>query len=157
MEQIVDKHNSFSSKKGSKTVFYDINKQEIDLDSILQKHKGHVLYIDFWASWCGPCIASFPDAEKLRKEFKDVVFLYFTLNDRIDAWSNASKRYKLNNGTNAESYFLASPDSEWIKSLKIDAIPRYVILDKEGKFVYRDAPSPKDEALKDIFKKLLKQ
>jgi thiol-disulfide isomerase/thioredoxin len=51
-----------------------------------------VVILDFWATWCGPCIASFPSMQKMVEKYKnnkDVVFLF------IDTWENTPEREKL--------------------------------------------------------------
>jgi len=63
----------------------DMSGKEVALNSL----KGKIVVIDFWATWCGPCIASFPGMQKTVNKFKDnpeVVFLF------IDTWENDSNR-----------------------------------------------------------------
>ncbi len=64
--------------------------QEVSLSDF----KGKVVFIDFWASWCGPCIKEVPSAKQLEAKFahnKDLVFLNISLDRNADAWEKAIK------------------------------------------------------------------
>jgi thiol-disulfide isomerase/thioredoxin len=66
----------------------NLQKKEVNLEEL----KGKVVVVDFWATWCGPCIASFPGMQKAVNKYRDnpnVVFLF------IDTWETDKDREKL--------------------------------------------------------------
>ncbi|MBN2766884.1 MAG: TlpA family protein disulfide reductase [Paludibacteraceae bacterium] len=61
----------------------DINGQKTTLSKILSQSKGKALYVDFWASWCAPCLREMPMSKELRQneKYKNTVFVYLAIND----------------------------------------------------------------------------
>ncbi|HUM89713.1 MAG TPA: TlpA disulfide reductase family protein, partial [Prolixibacteraceae bacterium] len=101
---------------------------------LAQKHAGKVVYIDFWAPWCGPCKGEFPYAPQLKKRFegKEVAFVYICGSGEKNAWENCIKQYKVN----GDHYYVeAKTYNELQKKYAITGIPRFMIMDKQGKIV----------------------
>lgn len=150
--------HGITETKNEDILLRDAKGNEINYETVRQEHKGKVLYVDFWASWCAPCRASMPEALKLRKEYagKEVVFLYLALNDREDTWKAAATKEQLD--INGISYFIVnSKSSKAIQELKVESIPRYLIYDKTGKLVYFRAPGPHGNEIREQLDKLLKE
>ena len=112
------------------------------LNYLSEKHKDKVLYVDVWATWCGPCIEEFKFTPNLHKHFKDkdVVFVNLCLSSNIDSW----KPSILKNNVNGENYFLDDKASQiFMGNNNLEGFPSYLIIDKNRKIHY-PAPRPSD-------------
>ena len=114
---------AFSAKLGETAPSFSLKSISgsgwVDLDSQPEK----ILYIDFWASWCGPCKLSFPSMIKLKELFKDDPFEIIAIS--VDADSKTAKKfldsYKINfkvaldsDGAAAEKYALPGMPSSFL-------------------------------------------
>ncbi|MDO4230119.1 MAG: TlpA disulfide reductase family protein [Capnocytophaga sp.] len=98
--------------------------------------KGKMLLVDFWASWCGPCIREKPELIKFYEKHKDKVEIVgVSLDEKPDAWKNAIERLKL---PWTQLSDLKGWKSEAIKQYGINAIPFAVLLNAEGIIIGRD-------------------
>lgn len=122
------------------------------------KYKGKVVYVDFWASWCGPCRGEFPFSKKMHdgfteKQKKNVVFLYVSIDEDENSWKNAVEKLNLNNGDHGISN--GGFGSGVSQKYQINSIPRYMIIDKNGTIVRPDAPRPSNPETLGLLLKLI--
>ncbi|MDB5116215.1 MAG: hypothetical protein JWQ79_1707 [Mucilaginibacter sp.] len=101
------------------------------IDSIKNKHKNKVVYINFWATWCGPCIGEMPYEKKLEEKLngKDVVFINVCLNSPKDLWLDDVAKFKL---TGDQLFFDPKQSGKIRYGLDINAIPHHILIDKNG-------------------------
>lgn len=133
----------------------DNNNETLYLKDIIKKHKGKVIYLDIWASWCNPCKTEMPHSLKLCKEFanKNIVFIYLSIDRYKDNWIDANK----NQNINKQLSFLAIDfkKTNLYRDLNINTIPRFMIFNKMGKIKYANAPRPSSSNIKQILNNCL--
>lgn len=104
------------------------------LQEIIKPFNGKVIFIDFWATWCGPCRSAMKKFEPAKKGFegKDVVFVYVTNETSpLDTWTNMIPSMA------GEHIRLKDEQYNYLKDkYGIKGIPSYLILNKEGEQVY---------------------
>ena len=123
----------------------------------LSDMKGHVTLIDFWATWCGPCRASFPHIAELYNEYspKGMNFFFVSCDDDKDAWRNfiAESKDGLSNYYN----ILAKMQKEGeiidqSENYAVHYIPTKYLIDTDGKIIGKfDDPQELDNKLQEIF------
>ncbi len=120
----------------------------------LSDFKGKVVYIDFWASWCGPCRAEIPASEELKKYFegKDIVFINISIDDNAENWA---KSININH-ISGINLLARGADRAQIKSYKAATIPMYFIIDKKGNLLFAPAMRPSNKAIYQLLEDAIK-
>lgn len=155
-QYILSDNSRFEKGDFSEENVINKNGDDISWNRIIESNKGKVLCIDFWASWCAPCIAELPYSFKLKKEFenKDIEFLYVSIDAGKQRWLDASGNLGFPQMNNC--FMVKKIQGSKIKEhFKIETIPRIIVYNKSGDVVSIDAPAPSDPALKKLLNKLM--
>lgn len=121
----------------------------------LESLKGKYVYIDVWATWCGPCRQEIPSLEKVEEQFqgKNILFVSISIDNSKDRekWSNLVNKKELSG-----IQLLADKewDSKFIRDYNIHGIPRFILIDPNGNIVNAQAPKPSDPKLIDLLNSL---
>ncbi|MCE7059347.1 TlpA disulfide reductase family protein [Dyadobacter sp. CY343] len=154
-EYIKEMYDFLETKKSATGYLVNAGGENISWKELIKNHRNKVVYVDFWASWCGPCRAEAPAAKSLKKRFegKDVVFINISMDENNAAWKKASKKDGIDTPDN---FILIQPSkSDLKKQYRISSIPRYFLIDKSGKIVDSNAPRPSDDKLVSEIERLL--
>lgn len=123
----------------------------------LESLKGKYVYIDVWATWCGPCRAEIPHLQEVEEKYKDknIAFVSISVDEKKDyeKWKKMVADKKLGG-----IQLIADNNwqSDFIKAYGINSIPRFILLDPEGKIIQPDAERPSSIRLTEKLDELLK-
>jgi thiol-disulfide isomerase/thioredoxin len=115
----------------------DLSGNIVSLESL----RGKWLYIDVWATWCGPCLKELPALEQLQKTFrgKPITFVSISIDEDKEAWAAMVKKKEMGG-----IQLIADKDfkSAICASYRINGIPRFILIDPNGLLVDADAKRP---------------
>ena len=118
--------------------------EEVSLSSFM----GRMVYVDVWATWCGPCKAEIPSLQTLEHDYsgKDVVFLSVSVDKVKEDWLEMVKEKELGG-----VQLWADGWSQITKDYAIFGIPRFMLFSADGKVISNDAPRPSDPEIRVLF------
>lgn len=98
------------------------------LEQALNKHQGEVIYLDFWASWCGPCRKSFPWMNDIQKQYQSQGFRVISIN--LDADKSLATKFLLESP--ADFTVIYDPKGKIAKHFKIQGMPSSMLIGRDG-------------------------
>lgn len=143
MEGIVSPSFDYENHKGGKTKLEDL--------------RGKYVYIDVWATWCGPCLAEIPHLKKIEEKYhgKNIEFVSISVDVEKDyeKWKKMVTNKELGG---IQLFTDKNWNSDFVKSYGINAIPRFLLIDPNGKVVKADAPRPSSITLVELLDELVR-
>lgn len=132
-ESILESNNENSDLKTTEPANYTMNLIDQKGNKVsLEDLKGKVVFINFWATWCGPCIAEMPSIQKLHDKFKDNKDIVFVI---LEAEGNKTKATKFMESREL-SLPLFYPAGDFPTEFFRGSLPTTVILDKQGNIAH---------------------
>jgi thiol-disulfide isomerase/thioredoxin len=128
----------------------------------LKDLKGKFVYIDVWATWCGPCKREIPSLKEVEHKYrnKNIEFVSISVDDErrsgtpekaYESWRTMVTEKEL---TGIQLFADKAWQSDFIKAYQIHGIPRFILIDPDGNIVSADAPRPSNPKLIALFDKL---
>lgn len=123
----------------------------------LENLRGKYIYIDVWATWCGPCRAEIPHLKKVEKQYhgKNIEFVSISVDTDKDheKWQKFVTEKELGG---IQLFADKNWNSDFIKAFGINSIPRFLLIGPDGKVIKADAARPSSPQLTILLDELLK-
>ncbi len=126
-------------EKGQPSVdwsFQDMNGNNYSLSDF----RGKYVYLDVWASWCGPCKREIPYLKELKETFKDknIEIIQISVDDKKEDWINIVQSENLQ----GIQLYAGGWDNDLCDFFKINGIPRFILIDQSGNIINSNAERP---------------
>ncbi len=148
------KLKQYTLDAGSKINFTPVTGNDSLWHKVIAKYSGKVVYVDFWGTWCQPCMEAMPHSKALFKSYegKDVVFLFLAVKSKEEIWRSVIANTKIP----GEHYLLQDSQVKALENrFKIDGYPSYLLVDKKGYVKDIHARHPDDKQLRKDIDELL--
>lgn len=138
------KEETTFKKEGLGNVMVTKENQPITFLEILKKYEGKTIVIDVWASWCSDCIKGMPKVKTLQEKYPEATYLFISMDKTYKAWLKGIEKYDVKG-----EHYLTSDGMKGVfgKSINLDWIPRYMVVDKTGKIALYKVIEADDEKL----------
>jgi thiol-disulfide isomerase/thioredoxin len=122
----------------------------------LEDLAGKIVYIDVWATWCGPCLREIPALKSLENDYhnKNIAFVSLSIDEKKDyqKWRTMIADKEL---TGIQLMADNNWNSSFVTSYGIKGIPRFILIDTVGNIINSDAPRPSNPEIRKILDELL--
>jgi len=129
-----------------------LNNDTITLKEVFNNTKGKLKVINFWASWCSPCISDFKNSQQIKNDMannNNFDWIYISIEKNTVNWMDNSQKLKDYLSTEHQYKILDNMNSGMLEFLKVRKnntieVPRYILLDSENKILLNNVPRPSD-------------
>ncbi len=138
------KEETSFKKEGLENVMVTTENKPITFAEILKKYEGKTIVIDVWASWCSDCVKGMPKVKELQEKNPEVTFLFISMDKSYESWLKGIEKYEVRG-----EHYLTTDGMKGVfgKSIDLDWIPRYMVVDKKGKIALYKVIEADDEKL----------
>ena len=157
-DKLTQRYNSAkSTKTGLASVDFNYENYNGGMTS-LKDLRGKLIYIDVWATWCGPCLIEMPDLSKLIKEYsgKNIEFVSISIDSKnnYDKWRKMVKEKDIGG---IHLYDAEGLNSDFMKAFSVGLIPRFMMIDEQGKIITGTAPRPSSDNVRNFIDSYLEK
>lgn len=157
LEEMEEKYailkNLTPGKKSPEFDYENYNGGKTSLESL----RGKYVYIDVWATWCGPCLREIPYLKEVEKDYrnKNIEFVAISIDEAkdYDKWRDMIEEREL-----VGTHLYSGGDawqSEFTQAYNVRGIPRFILIDPEGNIFDADTYRPSDPKLRGLFDEIL--
>jgi thiol-disulfide isomerase/thioredoxin len=138
------KEETSFKKEGLENIMVTTENKPITFAEILKKYEGTTIVIDVWASWCSDCVKGMPKVKELQEKNPEVTFLFISMDKSYESWLKGIEKYEVRG-----EHYLTADGMKGVfgKSIDLDWIPRYMVVDKTGKIALYKVIEADDEKL----------
>ncbi|MEY8252751.1 MAG: TlpA disulfide reductase family protein [Colwellia sp.] len=111
--------------------FANANEPINEFEQAMVQHKGKVVYVDFWASWCVPCRKSFPWMNAMQAKYKEQGFVVLSIN--LDAEETLSRKFLQQ--TPANFAIIYDAQGKLARKFKLTGMPSSYLFDRQSKLI----------------------
>lgn len=131
-------------KEALENVMLTTSNDKITFQEILKKYEGQTIVVDVWASWCSDCIKGMPKVKALQEKYPEATYLFISMDKTFESWLAGIEKYEVKG-----EHYMATDGMKGIfgKSINLDWIPRYMVVDKDGKIALYKVIEADDEKL----------
>ena len=127
------------------------DKSNVAFSDILKKHNGKVTVIEVWASWCSDCVKAMPKLKELQANNPEVNFVFISMDKDFEKWQSGIQKHELK----GDQYWATDGmKGAFGKSIDLDWIPRYIVVDKDQNVVLYRAIETDFETIQTTLKNL---
>ncbi len=125
-----EKTLQLAAKRNKERIFNIDRSSNNVMDSIISKYKGKVVFVDFWATWCTPCLAAMRISKSVKSEFENKEVVFVDITDPSSPRKTWEQKVSVIGG---EHYYVTKKEWDNLKKIySFDGIPHYLIFDKSG-------------------------
>ena len=132
----------------------NVSGKTITISKILEEHKGKILVLDLWASWCRDCLNAMPKAKELEEKNPEVNFVFLSLDRNLDAWKKGLEKHEM---TSKENYWFSEGwKNNFNNYIDLNWIPRYLIINQKSGIAKYYTITPDDPEIQKTIDELSK-